>query len=109
MTTTAWTRSQADSLPLASYNGKGWTDKEVEFLQKTVGDPVREVAAALGRTIYGVSSARGVLNRGLFLGSDRPASGERLSPSHAGDEWDTPLCATHFVQVSVSGACALCE
>ena len=42
--TDAWTKSQRDSLALATYNGKGWTEKEVEFLQKTVGEPVREVA-----------------------------------------------------------------
>lgn len=76
-TKTAWKIAQQVSLKGADNWGKGWTSEELELVVGCLDLPVAEVADALGRTVYAVSTVRGLLEAGVKVGSDRkPAKQE---------------------------------
>ena len=54
---------QKISLPDADKRQKGWTRSEVDFVIDTVGEPLADVAHALGRTYYSVARKRLLLRK----------------------------------------------
>jgi hypothetical protein len=78
-----WKQQQERSLETAANWGKGWTSEELELVVTFGEEPVVEVARALGRTVYAVSTVRGLLEAGQPVGGGNGRKPEKAEPS-----WD---------------------
>ena len=60
----AWTLSQTESLESATRWGLNWTMNEIELVETTMDEKVSTVASVLERSLYAVSTMRGLVRDG---------------------------------------------
>lgn len=63
----AWTLSQTESLESATRWGLNWTMDEIELVETTMDEPVFLLATILERSVYSVSTMRGLIRDGYSL------------------------------------------
>lgn len=63
----AWTIAQNESLLTAENKGKHWTTWELELVSETMSAKTAEVADLLERTVYAVSTMRGLIRDGYTV------------------------------------------
>ena len=60
----AWHLAQIESPKSATRWGKGWTTAELELVETTMDEKVSTVASVLERSLYAVSTMRGLVRDG---------------------------------------------
>jgi hypothetical protein len=78
----SWEQQQERSLEAATNWGKGWTSDELELVVTFRDEPVVEVARALGRTVYAVTTIRGAIEAGKPVGGGAGRKPRREEPSY---------------------------